>query len=65
MFIYDSQGLIVGYECTAEYPEHIRAGVENHMLQWARDLKGQSRRRLGKVGIMQGSNVNLDRMENE
>jgi hypothetical protein len=65
MFIYDDDGLITGYEVTGNYPEAIRAGVEAHMVAWARGLGGQSRRRLGKVGMMQGSAVNLDRMEHE
>jgi hypothetical protein len=65
MFTYDASGLPIGYVCSQEYPESIRSAVEAHMLGWIRECHGQMRRRIGKVGIMQGSSPNLDRMEHE
>lgn len=63
-FVYEN-GLPVGYECESEYSPEITAAVEAHMLAWFRSLPGQSRQRLGKVGMIQGSEVNLRRLENE
>lgn len=64
MFVYKG-GVIVDYVCDMDYSPDVAGLVRQHMLEWARSLGGQSRVRLGKVGIMQGSNVNLKRMEHE
>jgi hypothetical protein len=64
MFIYED-GLITDYICSADYPPEVDRQVREHMLEWARSLPGQARVRLGKVGTMQGSEVNLKRMEHE
>lgn len=64
MFIYEN-GLPVDYECDAEYSPEIDRQVREKMVVWFRGLPPQSRRRLGKVGQMQGSEVNLSRVENE
>lgn len=65
MFIYDCHGLPIDYVPSETYPPEVDSAVRDHMMKWIRTLHGQSRRRLGKVGIIQGSTVNLDRMEHE
>lgn len=64
MFIYEN-GLPVDYivsdYCNPEVADDVRA----EMLRWIRTLSGQSRVRMGKVGLMQGSAVDLKRMEHE
>lgn len=64
MFMYEG-GMIVDYVTSANYPPEVDRQVREHMLAWARTLPGQSRVRLGKIGTMQGSDVNLKRMEHE
>lgn len=63
MFIYED-GLPVRYIANNPDPV-INAAVEEHMLNWFRSLPGQSRVRLGKIGIMQGQEPNLKRLDNE
>lgn len=72
MFIYED-GLPVAYDHTVHEfacrngcvtPE-VCGPVEQRMLSWIRNLPGQSRVRVGKVGIMQGQSPNLKRMEHE
>lgn len=64
MFIYED-GLPVDYIVSETCDPAIEEAVKTEMLRWMRSLPGQSRVRMGKIGIMQGSDVNLKRMENE
>lgn len=64
MFIYEN-GLVTDYAPSGRYPENIEQELRRKMVAWANSLGGQSRVRLGKIGIMEGSEVNLKRMENE
>ena len=64
MFVYEN-GMPVDYICAGEMAPEIDAAVRAHMLAWYRSLPGQARVRLGKVGVMEGSKVNLKRLDNE
>lgn len=65
MFIYEN-GIVVDYirDMPHTDPEINRAVVE-HMLEWHRTLPGQVKVRLGKVGLMQGQEPNMKRLDNE
>lgn len=64
MFVYED-GLPVDYIPTGSPSPEIDEAVRAHMLAWYRSLPGQARVRLGKVGIMEGSTPNLNRLEHE
>ena len=64
MFIYEN-GLPVDYIVSEACNTAVSDAVRAEMLRWMRSLSGQSRVRTGKVGIMQGSAVDLKRMEHE
>lgn len=63
-FVYE-QGLACDYICESTYPANLDAAVRAEMMTWIRSMSAQSRQRIGKVGIMQGSDVDLKRMEHE
>lgn len=64
MFIYEN-GIVVDYVPTAQHPAAVERMIREHMVNWANSLPGQSKVRLGKIGMMQGSEVNLKRLDNE
>jgi len=65
MFIYED-GIVVDYVLSSySTDEDVNRTVKEHMLQWHNSLPGQIKVRLGKVGIMQGQNPNLKRLDNE
>lgn len=65
MFIYDENGMVVDFEVHSTCNPAVVDQVREAMLEWYRNLPGQVKVRLGKVGMMQGSEVNLKRIENE
>lgn len=64
MFIYEN-GLPVDYIPTMNYNSETEQFVRESMMNWIRTAPGQVRVRVGKIGRMQGQEVNLKRMENE
>lgn len=72
MFIYED-GLPVAYDHTVHefgcrngcINPDVHDAVDRRMLQWLKNHSGQTRVRVGKIGLMQGSEVNLKRMEHE
>ena len=65
MFIYDDNGMVVDYEVHASCNPRVVDGVRTAMLEWYHNLPGQVKGRLGKIGMMQGFDVNLKRITNE
>lgn len=64
MFVYED-GVVVDYLPSANHTPAVDKFIRDYMVNWARSLPGQSKVRLGKVGIMQGQEVNLKRLDNE